>query len=127
MLDRAREFLKRVKRDLKKRKILPLGGPDYTNRDDVAYFRRKMNPYREPTVHDRLGALADPEVKVWVDAYDEWKAATTEEIAASTRRRGAEAILHDLDIARNIPVDDFTERWNPLDCDEDFFIPERAA
>ena len=127
MLDRAREFLKRVKRDLKKRKILPLGGPDYTNRDDVAYFRRKMDPYREPTVHDRLGALADPEIKAWIDAYDEWLAAREAAGIASSRHRKAVSALENLDIARNLPIDDFTERWNPLDCDEDFFIPERAA
>lgn len=95
-------------------------------------IERLSSPYREPTVHDRLGALADPEVKAWIDAYDEWIASQEAQEASFERRHEAEVALRGLPIARNPewpeaqgggPLD---MRFNPLACDEDFFIPQAA-
>ena len=130
MLDQAREFLKRIKRDLKKLKILPLGGRIFQDAEDVERFRHRLNKerYREPTVHERLGALADSELKAWVDAYDAWKASNAAQWEARRVAWDAEKELGKIPGALNppIPPSGLDAHWNPLAPDEDFFISQAA-
>jgi len=122
------DFLRRVKRDLKKKQVC------------APPPRRTPSPLREPTVHDRLGALADPELKAWVDAWDEMEAATKEarrqgEVAGAAMKK-----LCDMPVAENPEWAKWKKeqeqrrgggkldlRFNPLACDEDFFIPARGV
>lgn len=120
-------FLRRIKQDLKKRKVCSPSPPQ---------TRMPPSPLRKPTVHDRLGALADPELKAWVDEWDAREAALAESNRQASVAWEAERKLKEMPVAKNPEWEEYQRErgpgkldmhYNPLACDEDFWIPERAA
>ena len=118
MLDRVKEFLKRVKAELKKKKPTLWGNAVGTPISLGGAGRYTLHPgIREPTVVDRLAAVQDPEIRQWVDTWDRYVESTEQ---AST----AWQELNKLSIARRPPSRPRLDmNYNPLACDEDFFLP----
>jgi hypothetical protein len=99
-----------------------------------------ISEFREPNACDRLAAVADPDIKAWVDAYDAWiasgDAAAKVQTDAWQAHRDAEEALREVPLARNPAYESPEERlrrvkkrgkidmnWHPLMPDEEFFLP----
>ena len=101
--------------------------------------------FRTPTACDRLAAIADAEIKAWVDAYDRHKASHEKANAATQEIMESHKALQETPLARNPAYKSRLDmrynplandediciprrldmRFNPLACDEDFFLPQR--